>query len=91
VTTNHVMKKFVRRLRRNLFLSVPNNGEQEIDLSELRSAQNATLEIPAFPTQFDMQFDMQLDVQLDAQPVEQTLITSNRFAPEPWDANHRDR
>jgi hypothetical protein len=79
MTTNHVMKKFVRRLHRNLFLSVPNNGPQEIDLSRLRPAQNATLEMPAFPTQFDMQF------------VQQTLITSSRFAPEPWDASNQDR
>jgi hypothetical protein len=79
MTTDHVMKKFARRLHRSLFLSVPNNGQEEIDLSRLRPVQNATLEMPAFPTQFDMQF------------VQQTLVTSSRFAPEPWDANHQDR
>lgn len=75
MTTSHVLKKFARRLHRNLFLSVPNTGPQEIDLSRLRPTQNATLEMPAFPMQF----------------VQQTLITSSRFAPEPWDANHQDR
>jgi hypothetical protein len=79
MTTNHVLRKFARRLHRNLFLSVPNNGPQEIDLSRLRPAQNATLEMPAFPMQFPMQFDMQF--------VQQTLITSSQFVPEPWDAN----
>jgi hypothetical protein len=85
VTTNHVMKKFARRLHRNLFLSVPNNGQQEIDLSKLRPAQNATLEIPAFPTQLDVQLDVQFDMQL----VEQTLVTSSQFTPEPYDVSDR--
>jgi hypothetical protein len=79
MTTNHVMKKFARRLHRNLFLSVPNSGQTEIDLSKLQPAQNTTLELPAFPTQFDMQF------------VQQILVTSSRFAPEPWDASNRNR
>jgi hypothetical protein len=79
MTTNHVMKKFARRLHRNLFLSVPNSGQTEIDLSKLRPAQNATLELPAFPTQFDMQF------------VQQILVTWSRFAPEPWDVSNRNR
>jgi hypothetical protein len=83
MTTNHVLQKFARRLHRNLFLSVPNNGQQEIDLSKLRPAQNATLEMPALPIQFPMQFDLQF--------VQQTLITSSQFTPEPWDANHQDR
>jgi hypothetical protein len=77
MTTDHVMKKFARRLHRSLFLSVPNNGPQEIDLSRLRPAQNATLEMPAFPMQFDMQF------------TQQTLITSDQFAPEPYDVSDR--
>lgn len=71
MTTQHVMKKLVRRLHRNLFLSVPNSGPREIDLSRLRPAQDATLEMPAFPLQF----------------VQQTLITSSQFAPESWDVN----
>lgn len=81
MTTDHVMKKFVRRLHRNLFLSVPNSGPREIDLSRLRPAQNAMLEMPALPMQFPMQFDMQF--------TQQTLITSSRFVPEPWDVSDR--
>jgi hypothetical protein len=79
MTTLHVLQKFARRLHRNLFLSVPNSGQKEIDLSKLRPAQNATLEMPAFALPFDMQF------------TQQTLITSNQFTPEPWDANNQDR
>jgi hypothetical protein len=79
MTTQHVMKKFVRRLHRNLFLSVPNSGPREIDLSRLRPAQNATLEMPVFPMQFAMQFALQF--------TQQTLVTSSQFVPEPWDDN----
>jgi hypothetical protein len=76
--TQHAMNKFVRRLHRNLFLSVPNSGPREIDLSRLRPAQNATLKMPAFSVQFAMQF------------TQQTLITSSRFAPEPWDTSNQE-
>ena len=75
MTAKHVLKKLIRRLHRHFFQSVP-NGRSEIDLSRLRPAQNATLEMPAFTMPiFAMQF------------AEQTLIASSQFAPEPWDVN----
>jgi hypothetical protein len=79
MTTNHVMKKFARRLHRNLFLSVPNSGPREIDLSRLQPAQDVTLEMPHFAMQFAMQF------------VEQTPITSSQFVPESWEVSKQDR
>jgi hypothetical protein len=77
MTTTHVMKKFVRRLHRHHLLSVPDSGPREIDLSRLRPAQNATLEMPAVPIEFDKQF------------VQQTVIPSSQFAPEPLGASDR--
>jgi hypothetical protein len=78
MTTQHALHKLARRLHRNLFLSVPNGGQKEIDLSRLRPAQNATLEMPVFAIQF----------------TERAGITANslgRFAPEPWDASDQER
>ena len=85
MTAQHVLKKFARRLHRNLFLSVPNSGS-EIDLSRLRPAQNATLEMPTFtmPAFTMPAFTMPA---FTMQFAEQTLIASSRFAPEPWDLN----
>jgi hypothetical protein len=46
MTTQRVLQKFVRRLYRNLFHSVPNGGQKEIDLSRL-SPVHLNLEMPA--------------------------------------------
>jgi hypothetical protein len=75
MTAKHVMKKLVRRLHRNLFLSVPNSGPQEIDLSRLRPVQNLTLERPVFNLQF----------------AEQAQRLASRFVLEPWDNKDQDR
>jgi hypothetical protein len=46
MTTPRVLQKFIRRLHRNLFQSVPNGGLKEIDLSRL-SPVHLNLEMPA--------------------------------------------
>jgi hypothetical protein len=48
MTTPRVLQKFVRRLYRNLFHSVPNGGQKEIDLSRL-SPVHLNLEMPTAP------------------------------------------
>jgi hypothetical protein len=45
MTTPRVLQKFVRRLHRSLFQSVPNGGLKEIDLSRL-SPVHLRLEVP---------------------------------------------
>jgi hypothetical protein len=45
MTTPRVLQKFVRRLHRSLFHSVPNGGLKEIDLSRL-SPVHLRLEMP---------------------------------------------
>jgi hypothetical protein len=70
MNSHRVLQKFIRSLHRNIFQSVPNDGPSEMDLSRLQSAQNATLEMPAFTLNF-------------SRPVE-SESTLAPFRPEPW-------
>jgi hypothetical protein len=73
MTTPRVLQKFVRRLYRNLFQSVPNGGLKEIDLSRL-SPVHLRLEMP-------------VGAQIAAQSV-LTSNQLVMFSPEPWEGKN---
>jgi hypothetical protein len=49
MNTQRIMQKFIRRLHRNLFHRVPNDGPHEVDLSRLQPARR---DLPVFALQF---------------------------------------
>jgi hypothetical protein len=95
MTTQHVLQKMIRRLHRNLFNSLPNNGAQEVDISRLKPI-HAAFALPEYSVEFDVHLSRQAAQSLETPPpaipyADRVLMTSSRFTPEPWDLQDQDR
>jgi hypothetical protein len=95
MTTQRAIQKFVRRLHRSLFHSVPNSGPSEIDLSRLKPI-HAAFALPEYSVEFDVHLRRRAAQTLETPPpaipyADRVLVTPSRFRHEPWDLKDQDR